>query len=176
MISFPLAAPRLPSLGPSRANNRITAVETCSPKNKERITRFPSRLEHESLHLGNRIFATPKPRAKTSQNARPSTAFPSLGRRGNVDNNELIALREKALLRVINTKRKEKQQKEKEIMKEKMMEEKRRCALQLKHSQKERQRAEIYAINRILKQKFDEQYQKFLDSDGGNLTSFHTSA
>lgn len=87
-----------------------------------------------------------------------------------------MALREKALLRVINTKRKEKQQKEKDIMKEKMMEEKRRCALQLKHSQKERQRAEIYAINRILKQKFDEQYQKFLDSDGGNLTSFHTAA
>jgi hypothetical protein len=173
MISFSLVAPlsrhhpRLPSLNP--------AVETCSPKNKERNTRFPSSTD--SLHLErNRIFTTPKPRAKTSQNARPSTAFPSLGRKGNVDNNELIALREKALLRVINTKRKEKQQKEKEIMKEKMMEEKRRCALQLKHSQKERQRAEIYAINRILKQKFDEQYQKFLDCDGGNLTSFHTSA
>lgn len=40
---------------------------------------------------------------------------------------------------------------------------------------KGRQRAEIYAINRILKQRFDEKYNRFLDKDGGNSIAFHTS-
>lgn len=56
------------------------------------------------------------------------------------------------------------------------MQQEKRSALQLKHSQKERQRAEIMpSIRSVLNQWFDEQYNRFLDSDGGNSIAFHTS-
>jgi hypothetical protein len=68
-----------------------------------------------------------------------------LGRRGNGNDDKLVEIREMALVRVMEMRRKEKRQKEDEILKEKMMQQEKRSALQLKHSQKERQRAEIYA-------------------------------
>ena len=129
-------------------------VEPCNQTHRQRITRgFNQTLVHLEK---SRLPSTSTTRARIPQNARPSAACPSLGRRGNGNDDELVEIREKALVRVMETGRKKKRQKENEILKEKMMQQEKRSASQLKHSQKERQRAEIYSINRILKQRFDE--------------------
>lgn len=119
-----------------------------------------------------RLSASPGLRGKTS--LRPATACPSSGRRRPANDDELMAIREQALLRVINTKRREKQRKEEEVMKEKVQQEEKRLSRQLKLSQKERLRSEIYAINQILKRQFDEQYQRFLNNEESSV-EFHTS-
>ena len=149
---------KLPVLSKTRAPNihikRINAKSTCRASS----SRFNSNLRKTDTY-------------SYSYNARPSTAaarpvtahnFPSRSQR---NEEELTVIREKALLRVIHTKKREKQRREAELAKEKMIEEEKRIARQIKFIQKTRQRSEIYIINSILKKKFDEQYQKFLDGE-----------
>ena len=143
------------------------------PDLNKRATPLAIGIEQQTKQFnGAKHSASPDLQGKIS--LRPVTACPSLGRRRPANDDELIAIREQALLRVINTKRREKQRKEKELMNEKLQQEEKRIARQIKLSQKERQRSEIYAINQILKRKFDEQYQRFLNSEEPSL-GFHTS-
>lgn len=74
-------------------------VEPCNQTHRQRITRgFNQTLVHLER---SRPPSTPTTRARIPQNARPSTACPSLGRRGNGNDDELVEIREKALVRVM---------------------------------------------------------------------------
>jgi hypothetical protein len=162
--------PVLSKTGDAKLNRLAASLNISSPKKR-------------NTKAANRYFASTessRDRGSKTYNARPATACPSFQRRGHAQTNDddLAALREKALLRVINSKRKEKQLREMESMKQKMLQEEKRISRQLKFSQKERERGEIYAINRILKRRFDEQYQRFLESGKDDMvmcTKFHTS-
>ncbi|KAL7489583.1 hypothetical protein ACHAW6_015587 [Cyclotella cf. meneghiniana] len=106
-------------------------------------------------------------RASTeSHYLRPNTATPSKKDR------DLTAVREKALLRVLRAKRKEKILKEAQT-KEEVAKEEKRIFRQLMLDQKQRQRGVIYTINGILRRKFEEHYRNFLN--GENDITVNTS-